>query len=211
MAGVKPLLIAAGAGLVLATAAQANVIRLNAADQKAARAVVLKISDVGSGFTGGVKKPDLSSDTGCKSYNPKTSDLVTTGAAETSWKQGIGLVAFDSQAEILKTAAMVHTDWARSNQPAVLTCLREQFKKQFGSQATLVSAAKVAVPQLATYTAEYRVVIDYQGLRIFVDVLLVGRGRTEITLTSSGLWSSHASVRATDLRLARLMVRRITA
>lgn len=210
MARSKPLLIAALGALVAATAAGSSVIRFNAADQRSAHTVVLKAADLGTpGWTGGAKKPDLSSGSGCKSFNPKDSDLVTTGAAETVWRKS-GLT-FDSEVEILQTAEMVSTDWQRSVKPQAVTCIREQFNTALKGKATLISAARVAVPSLATYTAAYRVVFETQGIRFATDVLLVGRSRTEITLTTVTPYVALQVVRPAELRLARLMLARATA
>src|SRR2546430_14281555 len=102
-------------------------IRFNAADQAAARAVVIRASDLGSsGWQGGRVKPslsDLSSGLSCPNYHPKLSDLVITGAAGARYRRSA--FEFDSVSEVLKTRRMVVLDWRRSVLvPGALPCLR---------------------------------------------------------------------------------------
>ena len=211
------LIAVVAAGLLLAGAAFADKeqIKLTAAGQKAAQAAVISRTDIGTapGWTRKVKKPDLSSDTGCANFNPKQSDLVLNGAAEVEWSRA-GL-DFDSEAQALETPAMVKLDWQRTVlAPQVLPCLRSNFQKHSTSAEKFVSVARLAIPAIGTYSRAYRVLVDYtqnaQTVRLFVDVVLVGRGRTEITLTTTAPLSAGAAVVAAEIRLARLLAARAT-
>jgi hypothetical protein len=212
VAHAKPLLIGCFLALSLAGVAQANQIRLTRADQARARAAVVHKADLGgSGWTGGLKKPDLASGSGCVDYHPKDSDLVTTGAAQTTFTNGA--LTFDSQVWLLETATMVGADWHRSVRPAALTCLKELFGRALGSKARIVSAARTGFSAVARYTANFRVVFDVsssgRSARILVDVLLVGKGRAELTLTTIAPYSARVAVQGAELRLARLVVGRL--
>jgi hypothetical protein len=195
-------------------AADREKVRLTAAGQEAARAAVLQRADlgVGSGWTGGPKKPDLSSTPSCPTFRPKQSDLVLIGVAENIWSN-VGL-RFDSEVEVLQTPEMVRLDWKRAVlDPQALPCLRSGLTKKLGASARLVSLRRIGVPRLATYTRAYRALLDVKTttatVRVMVDVLLVGRGRTETTLTTTAPAASAAQVGAAELRLARLMTPRI--
>jgi hypothetical protein len=48
-------------------------------------------------------------------------------------------------------------------------------------------------------------------VRILVDIALVGRGRTEIMLTTSAPYNARVPVKASEIRLARILVGRIRA
>jgi hypothetical protein len=48
-------------------------------------------------------------------------------------------------------------------------------------------------------------------LRLFVDLVLVGRGRTEITLTTTAPLVASSAIRAAEIRLARLLASRVRA
>jgi hypothetical protein len=191
-------------------------IRLNARDQANARGAVLERADLGTatGWTGGSKKPDLSSTPPCAGFQPKQSDLVLTGAAETDWKHP-GLEV-DSEAQVLQTAQMVRLDWQRSMvSPKLLPCLRQAFAKEAGATAKVVSVRKVPFPHLGTYTALFRVLVDVTSVgttvRVRSDAILIGRSRTELTLTVTAPAAAAAGVDPAELQLARLLAGRISA
>src|SRR5262245_48832798 len=82
--------------VVATAAADREKVRLTKAGRAAASAVVLTRADLGSTttWTGGARKPDLSSSSPCPTFHPKQSDLVLIGAAETLWRSpGIQLVS----------------------------------------------------------------------------------------------------------------------
>ena len=189
-------------------------IRFNAADQAAARAVVIRRADLGSGWVGGPAKPDLSAGPSCPNYHPKVSDLVLTGAARTNFRRS-GF-DFDSQAGVLKTRRMVALDWRRSVLArGVVPCLRRTIANGLGSGAKMVSFAKLPFPHLSTYTAFFRGVISAQAqgktVRVLTDLVLVGRSRTELTLTVIGPAAAKSAISAAERRLARALITRARA
>jgi len=204
----------------LATAAAVSAgdgnyqIRFNAADQAAARAVVIRRSDLGSsGWQGGLMKPSvsaLSSGLSCPNYHPKLSDLVITGAAGSRYQRSA--FEFDSVSEVLKTRRMVALDWRRSVLvPGALPCLRRQMTNGLGSSAKLVSFRKLSFPHVS-YTALFRGVITAQAsgqtVRILVDLLLLGQSRTEVTLNVAGPAGAASAISAAERRLARTLISR---
>ena len=188
-------------------------IELNAADQAAARAVVLRGSDLGSGWTGGRIKPDLSSQVSCPSYHPKVSDLVVTGAAASQFR-GTGLV-LANEVEIFRTAAMVDRDWRRSIVPAAVPCLRRTLTKGLGTQAKVLSFRRIPFPQVTTHTAAFRGIVAVSALgqtvRVLLDIVLVGKGRTEISLDATAPAAAARAVSAAERRLARTLAARAHA
>lgn len=202
------------AALATAGGALADIVRPVAADQAAARRIVLQAADLGAGWSGHSKKPDLSSNTlTCSSFHPKPPRIVATGAAETEWTKGP--IDIDDQAEIVQKASMVAADWHSVIRPGVVACIREQFQKGLGSGSKLLSARQVRYPKLGTFTTDFRVTFSLSRngttARAFVDVLLVGKGRTELTLATTAPGGSEAAVQAAEVRLARLMVARTPA
>lgn len=199
-------------GVVFAASPSKEQIKLTKAGQAQAKAEIVRRRDVGTGWRGGAKKPDLSSAfPGC-SYHPKQSDLVLNGAAESTWQQQG--VEIDSEAQVLKTAAMVRLDWQRTVvAPQVMPCLRQSLAKSVGATGTMVSFGKVAFPHLATFARGYQAVVDVKSalgkVRIVVDLAVFGARRNELTLSVTGLAAAKASLRTTELRLARLLVGRL--
>ena len=209
------VLAAGSAALALVGVAGADQyqVRLTAAGNAAARAAVVARSDLGSSaaWTGVSKKPDLSSSSTCAGFDPKESDLVIVGAAETDWKHP-GL-EFDSVAEVLQAAKMVQLDWQRVMlSPKLLPCLRKTVPQGIGARGKLVAARELAVPQLATYAKAFEIVVDVksgsQTVRIMIDMLFVARGRTEITLTTAAAFAARSVVQPAEIRLARALVAR---
>src|SRR5262245_27462157 len=210
--------------LVFATVAAAAVddygkqqIRLNATDNAAASSIVLRKSDLGGapGWSGGAKKPDLSSaGPKCANFNPKYSDLVLTGVAETEFHNSG--VYIDSEAQVLQTPRMVKLDWNRSVlAPGLLPCLQTYLAKSVGTSATVHAIKRLRFPRLAQYTAAFRLPLDVPAsgttVRMMVDLLLVGQGRTEVTLTTIAPWAARGSIKPAEVRLGRLLASRIRA
>jgi hypothetical protein len=189
-------------------------VRLNSADQAAARAAVLRRGDLGSGWTGGARTAPAPSTVTCPGYQPKQSDLVRTGAAEARF-QHTGLV-LQTDAQVLKTRAMVARDWQRSvADPRASSCLRHMLSKQLPSNERLVSFKKRAFPRLAKYAAAYRLLVRVhaqgQTVLVVVDLVVVGRSRTELTLTMSAPAAARSSLPAAEVRVARALLARVSA
>jgi hypothetical protein len=218
----KSATVAGLCALVLATAAAASTsgdgkqqIRLTSADNAAARAVALRRSDLGgvAGWSGGTKKPDLSSSgPRCANFHPKYSDLVLTGVAETEF-QNSG-VYLDDEVQMLRTAPMVKLDWQRSVlAPGLLPCLRTYLARSAPANAKVRGIQKLSFPRVAPYTAAFRLVLDVTAggntASMLIDLVLVGRGRTEVTLTTVAPYEARAPITAAEARLARVVVSRI--
>src|SRR4051812_29786363 len=128
-------LLSCALGLSVTSVAAADDYKraIDERDQTAATAAVLRKADFGAlQVTGGPIKPDTSTDERCSYYNPKESDLVLTGEAESSWRGA--LMEFSSDVSVLRSPQMVATDWARSFTPApFLRCMRELAQKGLGS------------------------------------------------------------------------------
>jgi hypothetical protein len=200
------------AGVVLAANPSKEKIALTTAGRAQARAEVVRKTDVGVGWSGGLKKPDLSSAMPCSGYRPRQSDLVLIGAAQSTWhRQGFEI---DSEAQVLRTAAMVRRDWRRTVlAPQVLPCLRQGFAKGLGSTAKLVSFRRVAFTRVARYTRAFRAIADVQttggSVPVESDVVVFGAGRNELTLSLTGPGVAKVALQDAEVRLARLLAGRI--
>lgn len=190
-------------------------VKLNKRDQAAARVAVLRRTDLGSsGWQGGSVKPDLSSTPNCPHFQPKVSDLVVTGAAETAFNRSS--LEFSSVAEVLETRRMVRLDWRRSVVPrAAVPCLRRTLANGLAAGARIVSFARVPFPHVGTRSARFRGVIRIDVLgrttRLVTDIVITFRSRTEITLDAAGPASAARSISAAEARLARALVSRVRA
>lgn len=191
-------------------------VSFTAADVAAARAAVLRRADLGTagGWTGGARKPDLSTTMSCAGYAPKQSDLVVTGAAEADYHHtGLEL---QSQAQVLKTRTMVALDWRRTvASPKAFACVRSMLAKSLPAGQRLVSFAKQPFAKLAPYTAAYRALVDVsasgQHVLVVADIVLVGRSRTELSLSVEAPAAARSSLPAAEQRLAKALLGRVRA
>jgi hypothetical protein len=190
-------------------------IKLNKRDQAAARAAVLRRTDLGSSaWQGGPVKPDLSSTPNCPNFHPKVSDLVVTGAAQTTFQRSS--LEFSSVAEVLKTRRMVRLDWRRSVVPrAAVPCLRRTLAEGLPAGARIQSFARLPFPRVGTRSSRFRGVVRIDVLgrttRLVTDIVITYRSRTEITLNAAGPASAVRPISAAEARLARVLVSRVRA
>ena len=195
---------------VQAALAEAPRTSFTPVDQAAARAAVLKTGDLGSGWTGSVKRGTVSGPE-CRGWTPRQADLVITGAAE-SEHSSQGLAVFSS-AQVYKSTRMIALDWQRTVVNLPLRCLGEQFTEGGGEQLKVVSIKRLSFPKLATYSARFRIVADYSGAegtaRVFMDAILVGRGRTAVSIGLVAPYAQRADADAAEIRLAKIVLSRI--
>ena len=204
---------AVAAGAAFAATGEKEQVHLTNADQAAAKRAVALRSDLGSGnWTGGFSKPDLSQSAGCANFHPKQHDLVITGAAESDWSdQGLQL---DTQAQILKTSAMVAADWRRTIlAPGAVACLRSRLLKQLG-KVTFVSFRRVIFAPVATNAEAFLMLVDVTTntgkVRVAVEFVAIAHGRTELTIVSVVNNAVQKVVAQVDAQIARTLVARAT-
>jgi hypothetical protein len=197
-------------------AADHEQIKLTTAGKAAALAPGLKKADLPKepGWTGGQKKPDLASTISCGNYSPKQSDLVLNGASDALFKHS-GL-QLESEVDVLATPKMVQLDWQRTvTSPRALQCLRSILAKPGSAKEKFVSFKALALPRIAPFTAAWRVIYDIKQpsavARVMSDIILVGRGRTEVSLTTTALLASAPTVAPLELQLAAKLAARIRA
>lgn len=210
-AAVAVLLFAIG-GALAASPSTWKIAR-TAAGNTAAMSETLRKSDLGAGWTGGAKKPDLTSTMPCSNYRPKQSDLTVVGAARAVW--GSNGLEVDDSATLLRTARMVKLDWKRTVTAAqVLPCVRRGFRKHAAGEKLISLAWVRGFPHLGRMSRAYRVVADYKGslgdtVRIESDIAAIGGGRSELSVIVGGPASKAHAIRKTELRLARLIAARL--
>jgi hypothetical protein len=210
-AAVVPALVAMLA-FTAAAVADREQVHLTRTGHRAAHNAVIRRSDLPAGtWTGTVKKPTIDSSTGCAGFTPKQSDLVLIGAAETEWKSDV--VQFDSQAQVLRTPKMVRLDWKRTVQtPKVMPCLRHNLVQSLSSTERLSFVTRLPVARIAPRVRLYRSVVVFHAGKtptpILIDSLLIGKGRTEITLTTTALYASRKAATRAEITLGRKLARR---
>jgi hypothetical protein len=213
---VAALAVLACVAAPAAGAADHEQVKLTASGQAAARVPMLEKADLPKepGWIGGPTTPDLASTISCGSFSPKQSDLVLNGASKVVYKRS-GL-QIESKVDVLATPRMVQLDWQRTvTSPRMLACLRTSFAKSGSATTKFVSFKPVAVPRLAVFSSAWRILWDVKGasgvVRVMTDIVLVGRGRTEVTLSTTARLADASLVVPLELRLAATLAARIRA
>jgi hypothetical protein len=191
-------------------------VHLTASGQRIAHAAVAGDRDfaAGSGWAGKAVKPNIHEHASCAGDHPKQSDLVLLGKAESVYEFKASGWQIHTGAAVLRTPGMVAADWTRTGEPKqFLACLRAHFKTASSSSAHLVSARQSADFRLGDRAEAFRVLFDVPAksgkhVRVMIDVILVGVGRTEITLSSTARASLAPVIEPAEIRLARILAHR---
>jgi hypothetical protein len=218
---IRAFAAASAVGLLAAAPAQAAnerpTLRFNATGQAAARAAVMTKADLAStGWTGGAAKPKITPYPECPGFHPKQADLVMTGAAQATYFHSSG-IGFDTVSQVMQTAKMVRLDWQRTVlDPRVTPCVRYRMQQDArGSTYTFLSLKPLSFPRVAPFTHAWRVLYDDKAsgkkVRIFLDLVGIGVGRTEILMSVSGPLVGADAVVDAEVRLARILVARAKA
>jgi hypothetical protein len=166
------------AGTALAAAGD-PIERHTRADMAKARAAMLRLSDLGSGW----KAVAVQDEPDCRSFRPDESDLVETGEATRLFEAAGSRVG--SSAVVYRTRAQALASWRRTVKAAELNCALEGLRSSLpaGARATTVRLGRLAFPRLAPRTAAFRMVTRISGLPqgtvvLYTDAVILGRGRT---------------------------------
>jgi len=204
-------ILAAGAVRSVALADNPQ-LRPSAADQAIAKHAVVQLSDFtpGSGWTGGPTKSGTSPTTPCN-LDPKQSDLVQTGEAESTFKYKVPLLQVYSSATMFRTSTMARLSWERAR-PGLLGFLRCMTTKALPSYARVVSVKPMGFPQVGSFGGAYRTVFDLTAgattVRMVIDVEVFGAGRAVMFLMQFAPYQGAAEAKAGETRLATVMTAR---
>lgn len=154
--------------------------RITPADQKRAKAMLLRKSDFGPTFRT-VALPPIGSDNFdfyCAALDE--SDLVVTGEARSAAFAG-AFETYNSASQIYSTAAAARTSWRRGTSKAGLQCAVQAFRKlSQRERVAFVSYRKIAFPSVAPRTVAFRWISTANRVRIYADIVLLMRGRAHV-------------------------------
>ena len=186
-------------------------VRINTADQAKADAALLRLKDFGVGWTGGPKVPPSKlTAPSCPGFNPKESDLVVTGHAESQFTLR-GQASLDQDTQVLESATAVKKDFARSVQPKLQACLAYQLKSAKG--VIDASVQPLALPRVGDVSAAYRALITVRvngrKARYIRDFVFFGQGRFEFTIVVDGPTAAASQLTPFETGMARILVKRV--
>jgi hypothetical protein len=196
-----------------ASGPRAETKAINAADQAAARAVVVERADLRpqGGWKGGATKPEYLL-LNCPYYHPDLSRFVITGEAATRWSRASSGLGVLTETSVGQTAQMLRREWQIQFRPEAIRCVRSTYASQAAAAgAVFVSLKRVSFPHIATYSTAFELRASVGRERQVADLVFIGQGRTGITLAVSGAQSARRIISAEAIRLARILVGRIQA
>ena len=160
------LVAAALIGLACTASALADspTVRITSADQaKAVGACSCTArTSARAGGAGQVKTAPLTAPN-CPGFDPKESDLVVTGHADARYSFPQAGVELDQDVEVLKSAAMVEKDFARSISPLLGRCIGYQLRRL--RNVVTAPVEQIPFPATGAVSAVYRAKIDAEGRR----------------------------------------------
>jgi hypothetical protein len=215
----KSLVAAALLALVLAASAAADdhaarddyTVRIDPGDQAWVTRTLLKASDFGIGWRGGLTRPSPPKSPDCPGFAPNVSDLVVTGHAGANFYNPRAKVRVEIDAQVLASGDDVRKDFARTIRAELPHCLEYEWRH---SPAKVVSVAveRLEIPRIGTLSAAYRATVVVRtpgGTDTLVsDYLFIGTGRLEHSLNIIGSARYRPQLLPFEIDMAKLLVRR---
>jgi hypothetical protein len=185
--------------------------RPNPADTALATHATLQAGDLGPGW---VHAPASTADDEtmrCPGWNPDFSAFTITGKAVKAFANPGG-ASVVSGVEVYATRAQAAGDFRTGARPQLAACLRSSLQREFKRRslaAAVLSARMTAAPRVGQHSAAYRAVVSIRAngttARVFMDFLVLHRGRTLASLLFSGAFKPVPG----QLGLARRVVARM--
>jgi hypothetical protein len=199
-------------GLIFTAPALADdpTVKITKADQAKAVAALLHRTDFGSGWTGGPIRTRSLAAPNCPGFDPKESDLVVSGHADARYMFQQGEVELDQDVQVLKSAAAVRTDFARTISPKLARCLALQLKGL--PHVVDTSVARLDFPRTGDVSAVYRATIRVREGKtsgtLLSDYVFFGAGRVEYEFTVVAPPAARDQLAQFELRLAQILLKR---
>lgn len=184
----------AAAALASPAAAAGPAVKRTAAGNTYAEASLLTPASLGGKGWTAAKPVSGGLQLSCPGWEPSGKGIVEIGGAVLPSLSQTGVI-IGQMTSVYASAAQAHTLWQRAVRPGLLTCVRETLEAVSAVPnekitVKLLSQGPLALKAVGPYTAAYRVVADLtsktQKVKIYFDVILVGRNATlsEITVSS---------------------------
>jgi hypothetical protein len=188
--------------------------KIRPADQAAAARVVVTRDDLGAGWTGGARKPTSFKAPTCPAQRPNDGDLTITGHAESLLTNGNGGIQIDTDVEVFPTEKQAQARFTRFLQPKLFNCLRYDLAKSVGGTGmTFLKTSRLEFAKVADRTAAFRVpvAVKVSGKTVTVDsdYLFLGVGRSQVYVNVIAPSVQEAQLPQFELRLAKLLVKRM--
>ncbi len=212
----RALVLTLAACLILAAIAVADVndpkTKLTKADQAAAAAAVLRLSDLGPAWTGGAETPNSVKIPICPANQPHYSDLTLTGHAESGLTLASQGVDIDTDVELFKSKAQVSKLVSRIVTPALGGCLRYDLVNSIGRAATVGLMTKQKVPAVGDHVGLFRLALSLKSggktVHVLSDYLFLSSGRTQFFVNIVAPENVSSELPGLESRIAKMLALR---
>jgi hypothetical protein len=185
---MRLMLALLAAGVFAATASAAAVPRVahTSAGMKLASSSLLRKTDFASGWTATNATSSTGVRVACTGFRPKQSDLVEAGSAESPTFKGGQVGPYVSQrTSVYETLSQAKRFWNRAVKPELVNCLVDTLRTGVarpGVSVTVTSKDSLSLGSFGNRSAAYRVVstvvTSKNRLKLYYDVILIGKGRS---------------------------------
>jgi len=156
---------------------------------RAAQASLLKLADLGKGWTAAAVTRQQGVPLTCTAHNPSATGIVETGAASSPAFSVAQTGPFVQQnTSVFATAGEASTWWRRAVTPTLVRCAAGTFAalRARGVKVSVVSQATLPISTALPHTAGFRVVAKANGKKLYFDLIVLGTGRaiTGVTVSS---------------------------
>jgi hypothetical protein len=181
-----------------------------------AQGSLVRLADLGSGWTQSASGVSPGLNFACPGYMPKQNDLVEIGTATSPNFKGSTIGPFLLQkTSVYATTKTAATLWRRTVKPGLMECVAQSLEALESKGVTVSITARDTIPigAVGDRSATYRIVAtlrtNKQRLKTYFDVLLIAGGRTITELTISQFQKPPPL--KWEAALAKIVARRIGA
>ena len=178
--------------------------RPNPADEARAKSMLVRAPDMNAAFRA-IPTAEDPNRPYCAALDE--SDLTVTGQANSpSFASSAEFVV--SRAYVYESKADANASWRRGTSAGGQSCLRQAMRGELrGTAVRLVSFKRTSFPKVAERTIAYRIVASRQGVRLFLDLIAIQRGRAQVSIVYGTVLAAPPV--SEERRLAGLVAKRM--
>jgi hypothetical protein len=177
---------------------------------KAAQSSLLRLADLGKGWTAAGATSQRGVRFSCPGHSPNAKGIVETGAATSpAFSPGSPSQIVQQNTSVYASTAEANAWWNRAVTPSLVTCVAETFSALAakGVKVKLLSTGKLAISTVLPHTAGYRVLVTANAKKLYFDVIVLGSGETITAVSISSFLQPVPA--AYEQALAKLVARKL--
>ena len=192
-------------------------LRTSAADTRSAKSILLSEKQLGAGAwkatLGSASAPACGI---VLSLQPDESSLVETANVTGSLFTNTGYEALTQSVRVFASPRQAAADWSRTVDKNLVICMEQQIENTstMGAPVSVTDWRALRLPNVSPRVAGFRVVANAKTsaaktTKVYLDVILLGRGRTTTKVVLSSIQRPFAS--SFESRVSRLIGQRLAS